>query len=128
MLPSMPATKRSTATLRSICPIAGALDVLGDRWTLLIVRDLIGGPRRYGDFAGAAEGIPTNILAERLARLEKSGVIESTPYQQNPPRYAYSLTARGRELQPVLVALAKWGQRHVKGTRIPAAMAEALGA
>lgn len=119
--------RAASRRLRSDCPIAGTLDVLGDRWTLLIVRDLFGGPKRYGDFAGAAEGIPTNILAERLARLEAGGLITSEPYQDNPPRYTYTLTAKGKELQPVLVSLAQWGQKHVRGTKIPEFMRKRLG-
>ncbi|MEO6005160.1 MAG: helix-turn-helix domain-containing protein [Opitutus sp.] len=116
--------RRASASpvLRSGCPIAGALDVIGDRWTLLIIRDLAHGRRRYGDFASAAEGIPTNILAERLKRLEAAGVIDSEPYQQNPPRYSYGLTAKGEELKPVLARLALWGKQHVRGTRLPDAM------
>lgn len=123
----MPRTKRSAVSLRSSCPIAGSLDVLGDRWSLLVVRDLFSGKQRFGDFANAGEGIPTNILADRLARLEDSGIIESRPYQKNPVRYAYSLTAKGRELKPVLAALAMWSHRHVPGVKIPAEMAALLG-
>jgi DNA-binding HxlR family transcriptional regulator len=122
----MPRPKKSQNALRSPCPIAGALDLLGDRWTLLIVRDLLRGRQRYGEFADAPEGIPTNVLADRLARLESRGLIASAPYQQNPPRYAYSLTPRGQELKPVLISLAKWGARHVTGTRIPPEMSAAM--
>lgn len=122
----MPAPSRSPAS-RSSCPIAGTLDLIGDRWTLLILRDLFPGPRRYGELAGAAEAIPTNILAARLARMEAGGLITSETYQKNPPRYVYALSAKGRDLKPVLAALALWGHRHVRGTRIPPAMAEAFG-
>jgi len=109
-----PAAKPSP---RSACPIACALDLLGDRWTLVIVRDLFMGKSRYGEFTGSAEGIPTNILADRLARLETAGVITSAPYQENPPRYAYTLTAKGRELKPVLGALAMWSMNHLPDTK-----------
>ena len=118
----MSSVKRPVAGFRSCCPVAAALDVLGDRWTLLVIRDLFRGRRRYGEFAAAPEGIPTNILAERLARLENCGIVQSEPYQQNPVRYAYSLTAKGLELKPVLGALAQWGQRHVPRTKLPAGM------
>ncbi len=123
------ATRRnsSSTTRRSTCPIAGALDVVGDRWTLLIIRDLVQGRRRYGDFAGAGEGIPTNVLAERLKRLEDAGIIDSERYQENPPRYSYGLTAKGEDLRPVLATLALWGKQHVRGTRIPEVMKTALG-
>jgi DNA-binding HxlR family transcriptional regulator len=123
----MPAAKPPSRRPRSSCPIAGTLDVLGDRWTLLILRDLFPGPRRYGDFAAAAEGIPTNILAERLARLEAHGLIERKPYQQNPVRFSYALTAKGRDVKPILAAIGLWGARHVRGARIPATMAALLG-
>jgi DNA-binding HxlR family transcriptional regulator len=115
----MPRTSRSAAASarRSSCPVACSLDLLGDRWTLLVIRDLVGGKSRYGEFLESAEGIPTNVLAERLARLEDAGLIASTPYQQNPPRYAYSLTQKGEELKPVLGALASWGVRHLPKTQ-----------
>ncbi|HXC02609.1 MAG TPA: helix-turn-helix domain-containing protein [Opitutaceae bacterium] len=109
-------TRRSSAVRRSPCPIGCSLDLLGDRWTLLIIRDLFLGKSRYGEFAASPEEIPTNLLADRLARLEKAELIKSTPYQQNPPRHAYTLTRKGRDLEPVLAALVKWGKRHVPGT------------
>jgi len=102
---------------RSACPVACALDLLGDRWTLLLVRDLFKGRTRYGEFAASPEGIPTNILAERLARLEAAGLITSAPYQQNPPRYGYTLTPKGTDLKPVLGALAMWSMRHLPRTQ-----------
>ena len=122
----MPSRRTPPTLLRSSCPIAGALDVVGDRWTLLIIRDLVSGRRRYGDLASAEEGIPTNILADRLKRLEASGVIDSKPYQQNPPRYEYGLTEKGEALKPVLATLGVWGKQHVRGTRLPEAMKAAL--
>src|SRR5437762_13433383 len=87
---------------RSECPVAGALDLLGDRWTLLVVRDLLFGKTRYGDFLASSEGIPTNILAERLKRLQEAGVVEAVPYSHHPPRFEYHLTPRGRELAAVV--------------------------
>ena len=75
------------------------------------------GKSRYGDFASSAEHIPTNILAERLKRLEAAGLIESTAYSQHPPRFEYHLTERGRALQPVLDAVASWGVEQFPGTR-----------
>jgi DNA-binding HxlR family transcriptional regulator len=116
----MPASKKHASDLRSSCPIAGALDLVGDRWTLLIVRDLLLGRQRYGEFAVSGERIPTNILAERLARLENCGVIVSEPYQQNPPRFSYKLTPRGLALKPVVIALGLWGAANIASTKIPA--------
>lgn len=111
------AMSRKPATLRSLCPVAAALDVLGDRWTLLVVRDLFRGFSRYGQFQTSPEAIPTNLLAERLVRLEKAGIVRKTPYQDNPPRFAYRLTPKGRLLGPVLMALVDWGKRHAPETR-----------
>jgi DNA-binding HxlR family transcriptional regulator len=107
------------ATLRSTCPVAGALDLIGDRWTLLVVRDLMRGKRRYGDLAASSERIPTNILADRLRRLEHGGLVERVQYNARPPRYEYRLTARGEDLRPAIRSLAAWGLQYVPGTRPP---------
>jgi DNA-binding HxlR family transcriptional regulator len=103
---------------RSDCAIAATLDVLGDRWSLLIVRDLMfRGTLRYGDLAASAEGIPTNTLADRLRKLEDAGILDKQAYTDRPPRYEYTLTDRGRALGPVLDAIATWGVTHIPGTR-----------
>lgn len=110
--------KRAAAALtRSDCPLACTLDLLGDKWTLLVVRDLLLGRRRYGDFLASPEGIPTNILAERLKRLEQAGLVEKTVYQDNPIRHEYAPTTMCRDLKPVLFAAAEWGNKHIPGTR-----------
>jgi DNA-binding HxlR family transcriptional regulator len=101
---------------RSACAIANSLDIVGDKWTLLVVRDLLHGKRTYGELVNSPEGIPTNILAERLKRLEAAGIIVSTPYQQRPTRYAYILTPKGRALGDVLLAFVRWGKQHIPGT------------
>ncbi len=116
------ASRRATP-LRSPCPVAGSLDLLGDRWTLLVIRDLFWGKTRYGEFLTSPEGIPTNLLADRLARLEASGLVTRVPYQTNPPRHAYTLTPKGKDLKPVLAALVTWGKRHVPGTKTRAELA-----
>jgi DNA-binding HxlR family transcriptional regulator len=103
---------------RSSCPAACALDLAGDKWTLLVVRDLLRGRTTYGELADSPEGIPTNILADRLRRMEKAGLIKAVPYQRRPVRYAYSLTEKGRGLGDVLRAVARWGHRHIPGTRV----------
>jgi len=105
---------------RSSCPAACALDVAGDRWTLLIVRDLLRGRDTYTKLAGSDEKIPTNILADRLKRMEEHGLIEAKPYQDKPLRHAYSLTAKGRDLGKVLAAVAQWGKKHIRGTVVAA--------
>jgi DNA-binding HxlR family transcriptional regulator len=116
---------RSTASPRSTCPVACTLDLLGDRWTLLVIRDLLRGKTRFGEFLASPERIPTNILAERLKRLEAAGLIDATAYSQRPPRYAYHLTERGRSLEPVMNAVAAWGLAQIPGTRLPARTARA---
>lgn len=113
----MPKSSAAKSSRRSVCPVACALDLLGDRWTLLIIRDLVTGKSRYGEFLDSAEGITTNILAERLKRLESAGIITSATYQENPPRYAYTLTRKGEELKSVLGAVAQWGSRHIANVK-----------
>lgn len=101
---------------RSACPIANILDVLGDQWTLLVVRDVMfAGRHRFGELAGSLEAIPTNILTDRLRRLEEWGILEKRPYQDRPPRHEYRLTPRGRDLFPVLREMALWSSRHMAG-------------
>ena len=105
---------------RSSCPAACALDIAGDKWTLLVVRDLLRGRSTYGELLASDEGIPTNILADRLRRMEELGLIKAAPYQNRPVRYAYSLTRKGSALGDVLAAVARWGKRHIRGTRVAA--------
>ena len=94
------------------CPIARTLDIIGERWTILILRDLVvDGPRRFQDFERSLTGISPNTLSTRLKRLEKSGIIERRFYQQHPPRAEYVLTEQGKELRPALRALRDWGRR-----------------
>jgi DNA-binding HxlR family transcriptional regulator len=116
MARSRPGPRASQGPLRSPCPVAGALDLLGDRWTLLVIRDLLFyGKRRFAEFLASPEGISTNILAERLERLARCGLVERRRYLERPPREEYHLTARGHDLLPVLRELIRWGKRHVPG-------------
>ncbi len=101
---------------RSACAVANSLDILGDKWSLLVVRDLLHGKHTYGELAHSPEGIPTNILADRLKRLEAVGIITSTPYQERPVRNAYTLTPKGHALGEVLLAFVRWGKQHIPGT------------
>ncbi|WP_415975893.1 winged helix-turn-helix transcriptional regulator [Rhodococcus sp. 077-4] len=91
------------------CSLARSLDVVGDRWTLLIVRELLIGPSRYSDLLRSLPGIASNLLADRLRMLAESGVVNSEDAPPPTSAKVYSLTERGRSLQPVLVALAHWG-------------------
>jgi DNA-binding HxlR family transcriptional regulator len=102
---------------RSPCAIANTLDLVGDKWSLLVVRDLLHGKRTYSELADSREGIPTNILADRLKRLESAGIIASSPYQERPARYVYTLTKKGQALGDVLLALVRWGKEHIPGTQ-----------
>jgi len=101
---------------RSPCAIANSLDIVGDKWSLLVVRDLLHGKRTYGELVDSPERIPTNILADRLKRLEAAGIVSGTPYQERPVRYAYALTPKGKDLGGVLLAFVRWGKRHIPGT------------
>ena len=104
---------------RSGCPIATTLDCMGDSWTLVIVRDMLTGKSRYGEFLTSPEGITTNILASRLVRMETLGVIVKSPYQTNPLRHEYKLTETGHDLAPVLQAMCRWGNLHFPDTWVP---------
>ncbi len=110
-------TRRRAEGPRSTCPIACTLDVIGDRWTLLLVRDLVAGKSRFKEFLASDERMPSNVLADRVRRLERNGIIGSVLYSQHPPRAEYHLTPKGRELEPVLEALGAWGLEHVPGTK-----------
>ena len=113
------AAARPRGNTRSRCPVSCTLDVLGDRWSLLVVRDLVRGKRRYAEFLESPEGIPTNILAERLKRLVAHGIVTKRRYSARPPRMEYELTAKGEDLRPILRAMLEWGVQYVKGSRRP---------
>jgi DNA-binding HxlR family transcriptional regulator len=108
---------------RSDGPIACTLDLIGDRWTLVIARDLFLGKCRFCEFLESEEGIKTNILAERLKRLERAGLVVRSRYQEHPPCYEYSLTAAGRDLSPVLGAVFTWGRAQLPGLGDSASLA-----
>ena len=110
---------QTPAGKRSLCPVASALDIVGDKWTLLVVRDLLLGKATYSELQKSPEKIPTNILADRLKRLEQAGIVRRERYQQRPPRYAYRLTDKGKDLGRILVAMVEWGNRHIPGTYVP---------
>jgi len=101
---------------RSPCAVACTLDLVGDKWSLLVVRDLLGGDVTYGELQNSPEGIPTNILADRLKRLEQAGLIAKSVYHEHPVRYVYGLTEKGKALSDVLGAIVRWGKKHIPGT------------
>jgi DNA-binding HxlR family transcriptional regulator len=93
------------------CPVARTLDLIGERWTVLILRDLfLQGPRRFQDFQDSLEGIAPNILSSRLKDLEANGIVERKVYSERPVRLEYHLSEKGRSLRPVLRAMRKWGE------------------
>ena len=120
----MPVTRRSQiakkgrAPKRSPCPVAFSLDIFGDRWTLLVIRDLFFGRTRFKEFAASPEGIPTNILTDRLERLLARGIIEQIPAEDGTKRLAYGLTKKGKALGPILKAMRDWGLAWDKSTRL----------
>lgn len=105
---------------RSTCPIACTLDLIGDRWTLLVLRDLFLGKSRYDEFLESPEGISTNVLADRLKRLETEGMVVKEPYSNHRRRMAYSLTSKGKSLGPILRVVADWGLQHLNNTALTA--------
>ncbi|MPZ56346.1 MAG: transcriptional regulator [Rhizobiales bacterium] len=114
-----PRAKNTDIAFRSGCPIATTLDLVGDRWSLVIVRDMIVGKAKFGDFLASPERIPTNILAARLKRMEAAGLVAKRTYQINPARYAYRLSDKGMALLPVLQNMCRWANAYVPGTWTP---------
>ena len=116
----MPKKLPRSVAKRSPCAVATALDLVGDRWTLLIIRDIGFFARHHNkDFPQGVESIPSNILASRLKMMLEIGLIQSFPYQNNPLRYEYFLTESGQGLLPVVKEMAKWVEVHVAGYRMP---------
>lgn len=111
-------TPKPDPNRRSPCPLACGLDLFGDRWTLLVVRDLLFGAERFKDFAASPEHIPTNLLADRLNRLREHGIVEQVAAADGSRHPAYCLTAKGQALRPVLEAMRDWGLKWEKGTRV----------
>ncbi|MBA3865383.1 MAG: helix-turn-helix transcriptional regulator [Solirubrobacterales bacterium] len=94
-----------------VCSIAESLEVIGERWSLLIVRDVLNGNRRFGEIQESL-GVARNVLSARLQRLIAEGILERRPYQQSPERFEYFLTEKGLDLWPALIALLNWGDRY----------------
>jgi len=101
---------------RSPCPVACTLDLIGDKWTLLIIRDMLFGKYYYKEFCKSPEKIATNILADRLSKLVESGIAEKWIPDEENAREAYRLTAKGQSLQSVLESVAQWGLHNIEGT------------
>ena len=106
-----------TTSKRSCCPVACTLDILGDRWTLLVIRDLFLGRTQFKGFTASPEGIATNILTDRLNRLVDHGLVERFRMPEQPGRDAYRLTRKGKTLGPVLRSVSQWGLKNLPGTK-----------
>ncbi len=106
---------------RSGCPIATTLDLVGDHWSLVIVRDMINGKARFSEFLESPESITTNVLADRLVKLEARGIVQKSAYQERPIRYRYSLTEKGKDLLIVMQAMSRWANKHEPDTWRPPA-------
>ena len=116
-------TTKRLRTRRSTCPTCHALDIFGDKWTLLIVRDLMfKGKSRFGEFLDSEEGIATNILAERLNRLEDCELVERRPDPTNTRASVFVLTRKGRELLPLMIEITMWSAKYNRGCEAPAVL------
>jgi DNA-binding HxlR family transcriptional regulator len=105
----------STPKAKEHCPVARTLDIIGDRWTILILRDLLThDARRFQDFETSLRGISPNTLSARLKNLEEHAILTRRIYEEHPPRAEYLLTPKGRELGPAMRALQVWGQKHTR--------------
>ena len=103
---------KRTYTSQELCPVARTLDVIGDRWTILVLRDITFGITKYSDLLESLDGISPNLLSQRLKRLEAAGVLERSFYRDHPPRAEYLLTEKGRGLVPILKMIAEWGYKY----------------
>ena len=106
-----------------ICSIARTLEVVGERWTLLVLRDVLRGTRRFEELVESL-GVARNVLSDRLDRLVEHGLVERVPYQDRPPRFEYRPTAKGSELLVVILGLMHWGDRHLAGEAGPPRIVE----
>jgi len=97
------------------CPVAGTLDLIGERWTILLLRDLLlHGARRFQDFQASLPGVAPNILSARLKAMEDSGLVHRQLYSERPPRLEYRLTDKGKSLGPVVKAMREWGTKNLR--------------
>ena len=114
---------------RSLCPVSSALDIIGDKWSLLIVRDLVfEGKNTYGQYLRGEEGIATNILADRLEWLEQTGIIKRLPHPDGRTKSTFKLTARGADLIPLIVDMVIWSDKHLEISAQARQMAKAIRA
>jgi len=103
---------------RSHCPLSLSLDLVGDRWTLLLVRDLLSGAKTNKQLQDSDENIPSNILADRLKKMLEQELIIKTQYSERPPRYQYELSKKGQDLWPIIREFMKWGDKNLEGAEL----------
>jgi DNA-binding HxlR family transcriptional regulator len=111
--------RKKELDMRSACPLSCSLELIGDRWTMLVLRDLFIGKKRFSEFLESPEKISTNILTDRLTRMEARGLVKSRLYSKRPKRFEYVLTEKGEGLLPVMQALCRWGNRFLPATIVP---------
>jgi DNA-binding HxlR family transcriptional regulator len=116
-------TERRRWVSNDVCSVAQTLEIIGERWTILVLREAFLGTRRFEDFQHNI-GCARNILSDRLHKLVGNGILERHHYQDRPPRFEYRLTEKGIDLYPILVGLMQWGDRHVAEERGPAMLLE----
>lgn len=110
---AVPRKSESTPHKRNSCPVGRALEIMGDRWTILILRDLLTeGARRFQELEASLDGISPNTLSARLKNLEEHGIVSRRMYEEHPPRAEYVLTSKGRQLGPAMLALRVWGEKY----------------
>jgi len=111
--------RKSQLDARSACPLSCSLEIIGDRWTMLVLRDLLIGKKRFSEFLDSPEKISTNILTDRLGRMEETGLVDARLYSNRPKRFEYTLTEKGEGLLPVMQELCRWGNNFLPGTIVP---------
>ncbi|HEX7028208.1 MAG TPA: helix-turn-helix domain-containing protein [Gammaproteobacteria bacterium] len=119
--------KKSRSKRRSACPIANSLDILGDRWSLVIIRDLMfRGKREYGELLDSEEGVSTSVLAARLEHLQCAGIVTKTGHPDDLKKFRYHLTEKGIDLLPLMIELVLWGTQYVPNTSAPPEILKAM--
>lgn len=119
MSPTPTTAERPESGAGSPSALAGALDAVGDRWTLLVIAALLEGPKRFGELQHEVAGIAPNVLSRRLRALERDALVVARPYSERPPRFVYELSSAGRELTGVVKMLTGWGARNAGGGSAP---------
>ena len=112
-------TSTTKGASRSDCPIATTLTFVGDRWTLVIARDMLNGKKRFSEFLDSPERITTNVLTDRLNRMEQGGLVQKSAYQTNPIRFEYELTEKGIALHPMIQDMCRWANKYEPQTWTP---------